>query len=642
MIAATGLKRLAIAVAAIVAAAFVTLIALSFLIPATTVRDAVKKEIRAVTGLDPLLRGEMSVSLFPSGTVSFHNVMLGDDRTGEPAVVADELTARLRYFPLLAGRIEIADVSLVRPTISVTFLAGGRSNWSGLMESLARALGPDPGRTASFSEIGIHDGVIVVHDVEKGFTERLEGAEFQIAWPSISRSFGANGHFVWRDEPIEASLTLSNFLAALTGERSGVKVRLAGAPLKLAFDGAASDQPTLRLEGTLNVEAASLRDALRWTGKGRMPFGGFGRFALRAQSEIGGGVVSLSNVNVELDGNRAEGVLALSTDGRRTVQGTLAADTLDLTPYVAGVRLLAANERNWNRLPIALDGLADFDLDLRLSAASVKISGAQLGRTAVAANMRGGKLDLTIGEAQAFGGVAKGSLSLASATGSAAVTSHLQFNDVDLENCLGQIFGLHKLAGRGNFALDVEGAGPTVLAVTHTLNGTASLTAHEGALAGINVEQLLRRLDRQPLSGNGEFRTGRTPFDELALRLKIVEGTVSVDDLHIDGPAVRLAVGGQASVPARDLDLKGTATLVSSPAATEFQLPFMVQGRWDDPILLPDAASLIRHSGAAAPLLESGKGHSAGDAVRSVIDQLFKAQSVAPTAAPPVTAKAPE
>jgi len=642
VIAATGLKRLAIAVAAIVAAAFVTLIALSFLIPATTVRDAVKKEIRAVTGLDPLLRGEMSVSLFPSGTVSFHNVMLGDDRTGEPAVVADELTARLRYFPLLAGRIEIADVSLVRPTISVTFLAGGRSNWSGLMESLARALGPDPGRTASFSEIGIHDGVIVVHDVEKGFTERLEGAEFQIAWPSISRSFGANGHFVWRDEPIEASLTLSNFLAALTGERSGVKVRLAGAPLKLAFDGAASDQPTLRLEGTLNVEAASLRDALRWTGKGRMPFGGFGRFALRAQSEIGGGVVSLSNVNVELDGNRAEGVLALSTDGRRTVQGTLAADTLDLTPYVAGVRLLAANERNWNRLPIALDGLADFDLDLRLSAASVKISGAQLGRTAVAANMRGGKLDLTIGEAQAFGGVAKGSLSLASATGSAAVTSHLQFNDVDLENCLGQIFGLHKLAGRGNFALDVEGAGPTVLAVTHTLNGTASLTAHEGALAGINVEQLLRRLDRQPLSGNGEFRTGRTPFDELALRLKIVEGTVSVDDLHIDGPAVRLAVGGQASVPARDLDLKGTATLVSSPAATEFQLPFMVQGRWDDPILLPDAASLIRHSGAAAPLLESGKGHSAGDAVRSVIDQLFKAQSVAPTAAPPVTAKAPE
>ncbi len=127
MTAATGLKRLAIAVAAMVAAAFVTLVALSFLIPAAAVRDAVKKEIHAVTGLDPMLRGDISVSLFPSGTVSFHDVLLGDDRTGEPAVVADELTARLRYFPLLAGRIEIADVTLVRPTITVTFASDGGS-----------------------------------------------------------------------------------------------------------------------------------------------------------------------------------------------------------------------------------------------------------------------------------------------------------------------------------------------------------------------------------------------------------------------------------------------------------------------------------------------------------------------------------
>ena len=119
MTAATGFKRLAIAVVAVIAAVFVTLVALSFLIPAASVRDAVAKEIHAVTGLDPMLRGDVSVSLFPSGTVTFHKVVLGDDRNGEPGVVADELTARLRYFPLLAGRIEIAEVTLVRPTIAV-------------------------------------------------------------------------------------------------------------------------------------------------------------------------------------------------------------------------------------------------------------------------------------------------------------------------------------------------------------------------------------------------------------------------------------------------------------------------------------------------------------------------------------------
>jgi len=640
--AATGLKRLAIAIAAVVAAAFVTLVALSFLIPAASVRDAVAKEIYAVTGLDPVLRGDISVSLFPSGTVSFRNVLLGDDRTGEPAVIADELTAHLRYFPLLAGRIEIADVTLVRPTITVTFLPGGQSNWSGLMQSLARALEPDPGRTASFSEIGIHDGSVVVHSHHAGkeVTDRLDGVEFQLAWPSISRSFGANGRFVWHDEPIEASFTLGDFLAALNGDRSGVKLRLASAPVKVAFDGAASDQPTLKVDGMLSLEAPSLRDAMRWTENSQLPFGGFGRFALRAQSSIVGGVVSLSGVNVELDGNTAEGVITLSTD-HRTVQGTLAADALDLTPYVSGIRLLTANERNWDQLPIALDGLADFDLDLRLSAASIKIATAQLGRTAVAANMRNGKLDLTIGESQAFGGIAKGSLGLASANGGVAATSHMQFVDVDLEDCLGQVFGIRKLAGRGNLVLNIEGSGSSVLAVTNTLNGTASLTAHGGALAGINVEQLLRRLERRPLSGNGDFRSGRTPFNQFALSLKIEQGNVSVESMHLDGPAVRLAVGGQVSVPTRDLDLKGVATLVSSATANEFDLPFVVQGQWDDPIMLQDPQSLIRRSGAAAPLLDAIKARNAGSAVRAVIDKLLAAPA-ASTAPPAPAAHSPD
>jgi AsmA protein len=638
--AATGLKRLAIAVAAVIAAAFVTLVALSFLIPASVVGDAVKAEIHAVTGLDPLLGSDISVSLFPSGTVRFRNVLLGDNSTGEPAVAAEELTARLRYFPLLAGRIEIADITLVRPTINVAFGADGSSNWSGLISSLAHALQPNPERIAWFSEIGIHDGTIVVHDAAKDVTERLEKADFQVAWPSISRSFGANGHFVWHSEAVEASLTLGDFLAALTGERSGVKVRLTSTPLNLAFDGAANDSPTLKIEGTLGVESPSLRDAMRWTGSKELPFGGFGRFALRAQSDIGGGVVALSNVNVELDGNRAEGALTLSTTGPRMVQGTLAADSLELTPYVSGVRLLAANEHNWDRMPIALDGFGDFNLDLRLSAASIKISTAQLGRTAVAASMHDGKLDLAIGESQAFGGVAKGSLGLARADGGVAVSSHMQFLDVDLENCLGQVFGVHKLTGRGNMAFNLDGSGDSVLAVTHALNGTATLNARAGALSGLNVEQLLRRLERRPLSGNGDFRSGRTPFDQLAVNLKIDQGTVSIDTMRIDGPAVRLAVDGQASLPTRDLDLRGIATLVSTSNSDEFDLPFVVQGPWDDPIMLPDTQSLIRRSGAAAPLIDAAKTHNASDAVRAVIDQLFAAPP-APPASTPAMSPAP-
>jgi AsmA protein len=621
--AATGLKRLGFILLAVIAGGLVVLTTAGYLISADAVRQQVVGEIRAVTGLDPVLRGKASVSLFPTGSVSFADVALGDAK--QPALTAERLTARLRFFPLLIGRVEIADVSLDRPSIAIELQPDGQSNWSGLIEALMRSQ-TDTHRLAAFSEMRIDGGTVVIHDEARKLTETLSGVEFSLAWPSISKSFGATGRFIWHDAPMDASVTLADFPAALAGSRSGVKLRISGAPMKAAFEGAISFKPTLRIEGTLAADAASLRNTLVWAGLKPPPGGGFGRFAIKARTNIVGGTIGLSSVNVELDGNSAEGVLTFAADGRQTLQGTLAADTLDLTSYVSTIRLLAANERAWSNGRITLDGLAGLDLDLRLSAANVIVSNAKVGRTAIAANLRGGHLVITVGEAQAYGGVIKGSLALANFEQGVDVKSQLQFSDVDLESCLGQLFGLHRLEGKGTIAFVVEGGGDSVLALTHTLNGTATLTGSNGALAGLNVEQLLRRLERRPLSGGGEFRSGRTPYDKITVALKIAQGTVTVEDVKIEGAAVILALAGSASIPARELDLKGTAALVAppKPGAAPFELPFIVQGSWDDPIMLPDPEALIRRSGAAAPLLNAVRERRArdSDSVRSAIERL--------------------
>ncbi|MGA8963683.1 MAG: AsmA family protein, partial [Pseudolabrys sp.] len=102
------------------------------------------------------------------------------------------------------------------------------------------------------------------------------------------------------------------------------------------------------------------------------------------------------------------------------------------------------------------------------------------------------------------------------------------------------------------------------------------------------------------------------------------QGTVTVEDVKIEGAAVVLALAGSASIPARELDLKGTAALVAppKPGAAPFELPFIVQGSWDDPIMLPDPEALIRRSGAAAPLLNAVRERRDRDSVRSAIDRL--------------------
>ncbi len=445
MAAAVGIKRLGFAAAVVAAAAVAALVILPWLLPAETVRKAVQAEIRAVTGLDLVLWGEASVSLFPASTVSFDDVTLGAN-TGAPALTAEHVVARLRFFPLLIGRIEIADVSLIRPTIAVIFNDDRSSNWSDHIETLARNLKSGPDRPASFSEIRITDGTVILRDEAYKVLESISNVEMALAWPSISRSFAATGRFAWHDEPIDATVSLTDFAAALLGERSGVKLRLAGAPLKLAFDGYISHRPTLKMEGTLAAYAVSIRDTLRWAGQHTPPGGGFGRFALKAQTNVVGGTISLSGVNIELDGNTGEGVLTF--DGRQSLQGTLATEGLDLTPYVSAVRLLAAGERGWDSKPIALDGLDGLQLDLRLSAARVNVANVKLGRTAVAANLRDGNLAVAIGELQAFGGMVKGTFGLAKSPAGTDFKAQLQFADVDLEQCLGEMFGIRRTRGQ--------------------------------------------------------------------------------------------------------------------------------------------------------------------------------------------------
>ncbi len=134
----------------------------------------------------------------------------------------------------------------------------------------------------------IDNGTVLVHSEQNKVEETLSDITFSLAWPSISKSFGATGRFVWHDEPLDMALTLGDFPAALAGNRTGMKLRIAGAPIKAAFEGAISVKPTLKIDGTLAADTASMRNALIWAGQKPLPGGGFGHFAIKAQGQCDG------------------------------------------------------------------------------------------------------------------------------------------------------------------------------------------------------------------------------------------------------------------------------------------------------------------------------------------------------------------
>lgn len=634
---AQGMKRLGTPLAALLGLALIGLIATSWFINREALRAAVENQIRAVTGLELSVGGSIDISVLPASYISFHDVRLKGGGTTDPALHVDVLTANLRLLPLLLQRFEISDLMLLRPRIRVIREADGESNWTPFIQTIARAMKPGADNQVSFSEIRVQDGELAYEDAANRASEKLEDIDLSLAWPSISRSFAATGQFDWRGERVDGSISFSDFVAALSGDRSGLKARIASAPVKVAFDGSVANRTSAMMEGILTIDSPSLRNTLRWTGQPTPGSGGFGRFALKARANAVGGSLALTNVNVELDGNVAEGVMTYSNNGRQTLQATLAADALDFTPYISTFRLLASGARDWNRQLFDLNALSSTDLDMRLSAAKVTIGASRLGRTGIGANLRGGALVLSVGEAQVYGGIAKGSFGIARSDAVADVKAQFQFTDVDLQACASELFGINKLSGRGNLDVSLMASGSSPFGLAQSLDGAAKLTGHDGAISGFNAEQLLKRLERRPLSGGGNFRSGSTPYDNLTVTVKFADGIATAQDVRIESPAARIVLTGTASVPSREYDLKGVASL---NGASGFELPFVVQGPWDDPLIFPDPESLIRRSPASAPLLDAVKDRKTRDAVRSVLERFTGAKPAAPEISPPASPSA--
>src|SRR5260370_31709895 len=139
---AQGMKLLGMPIAAFLSLALIGLIAMSWFLNRDALREAVETQIRTVTGLDLVVKGNIDVSVFPASYVSFHDVGLKGGAAADPALAVDVLTANLRLLPLLLQRFEIADVMMLRPHIRVIREADGESNWTPFIDTIVRAMKP--------------------------------------------------------------------------------------------------------------------------------------------------------------------------------------------------------------------------------------------------------------------------------------------------------------------------------------------------------------------------------------------------------------------------------------------------------------------------------------------------------------------
>ncbi|MFG1463030.1 AsmA family protein [Xanthobacter sp. DSM 24535] len=617
------------ATACVLAAACVAaMVLVPALLPSTEVRRLASDALLRATGRvahiaeGDVSSGEPGVALLPSPRLILgkFTVSLDDGATFD----AEGAVARLRILPLLLGRMEVADITLLRPTLLVT----GKRIPSSF--SLSPLVGGD-----DVPELRLRGGTIAMRSREGLTQELISDIDVSLERSSGGNALAATLAFTWRDRQVDGRIAIADAAAFLAGRGSESRLDLSTDSSWVRFRGLAAGGSSPTLLGDASGETSALRGLLDWVEFPAPTSGGFGHFSFSGKVSANRNEISLTPANAELDGNRSDGALSIKLDGPRpSIQGTFAADALNITPYG---RLILTDDSgsNWDHGALSTEGLKAVDVDLRLSAGTVRTEDRTFERVATSATLRAGRLVLALGNVQAWGGSVRASLALAPRPDAASgVLVHLEGDakDVALDQALDDLAGLRKLEGKGDLQLLLEGSGNSIFEVAQSLQGQVALSGKAGAVVGLDVAQVLKRIEQRPLSaGGGEMRGGRTAYDSLAAKFSISKGMAFVDEGRLEAKQVRVNVGGTVSVVLRELDLHGKAALMLPSGGDQlaFDLPFLVQGAWNRPDVMIDPQSLIRRSGAAQPLLDAVRARGSGEAaVRSVIEQLAKPSPV--------------
>ncbi|WP_439574228.1 AsmA family protein [Phreatobacter sp.] len=616
---AAALKRVLTLVVVVVLALGATMALVPSLMPSEAVRQTVARELSGRLGLPVTIAGTVSVHVFPQLLVRLEDVRIGEGAPEDLPARAEALVGTLRLLPLLAGRVSVSDYVLVAPRVLIRVAEDGASNWDAAFASLRGLTGA---KAVAFPDFRVVDGQTIIDERKTGRHLTVSGIDIAVSWPGSDRQATVSGSLQVNGEQLDISAVIARPIALLTAEPTAVKMRIVGLPLRAAFDGQVTNGAAVTAQGAMTVESTSLRLMLRWLGQNPGIGPSLGRFALKGEVQLLPQKLAFTKVNAELDGNTADGALTVSFEGDRPqVQGTLDAGRVVATTYFADLNLTPRPGQGWSRRPIDLSAVTHFDVDLRLSAREMIVGSANIGRTAAALTARNGRLAVTLGEAQAYGGNLRGALAVAPRGEGYEVKASLSVQRAQLGQGLGEWFGYRRIGGIANAQIAVEADGGSMADFVRTARGQASINAVEGSLRGFNAEAILRRLERRPLSSAGaDSRAGTTPYERISATVVIEGGVARTADLVLEGRIVSIRLEGAAALASRELDLQGIASLRrSAPAEGAFDLPFVIQGSWDDPFVLPDPQSLIRRSRAAAPLRNVTRDR---DALRAVLDAI--------------------
>jgi len=523
--------------------------------------------------------------------VTFENIAIAAP-DGRPVVRGGTLRGELRILPLLTARLDLAEVSLSGSAIQVEVDGDGASPWDGAVANLRERF-LTPGRSSQVKRIVVKEADLEIRDRRTQFDTVLRGINVVAKWPTADTALDLTGSLMWRGEPVELTAATIRPGALAAGQSSPIALQVSAPLGRLALNGHVSWPDLPRFVGRTSLETRSLRDLARWSELDLPLAAVIQAFAFEGDVTAEGSDLSWSAARLNVSGDRLEGALSSRREGeRRTIAGTLAADRLDLSAFLAPLAQARLPGGGWSSEGIGLDGQSGTDLDLRLSASSARMGPLRMQDLAANISMKPGRYEASIGRVTINKGIVKGRAVLTSLADGIEVKGQSSFERLDLASFLTDM-GFSRLIGgmaQGQFAL--EGAGDTAAEIVRRLNGRASVTVRQGDLGDARLNDALRRVDGKSIALLPGARAARTPFDNIHASVTVTDGVAEVADGGLTGAGLRAGLQGHASLRDGVVALKAIVEGTSSSPTT-----LDVTGPWDNVTI---ASEVRRNDGDGA------------------------------------------
>ncbi len=342
----TTRKRLLIGGGGIVALLVAVVVAAPALIDINSYKPLIVSQVKTATGRDLVIDGPISLSLLPTPTVSVTGVKFFNAAGSKNAnmVEVKSVTVQPSLLPLLVGRIEVGEVTLVEPKIVLEINAAGKPNWEftpSVAEAKPAAAKPSSPRPLSLGRLTIDNGTLIFSDSKAGLSVVGEKANFSASVGSIDGPYTLAGGATVNGAPLKLDLAVG--ARGANGHSADVTLQAGGG--KLGFKGTLSELgAAAKVSGIASVSADSLTTfvgtLVKLSGQPEPPLPPLlaGKFTFDGAIDVSQTAFAARDFKMALGQDSGSGTLAVTLKPKLGVEGKLSVPKLDLDRWLAALQ----------------------------------------------------------------------------------------------------------------------------------------------------------------------------------------------------------------------------------------------------------------------------------------------------------------